>query len=276
MPLPLLSVDAGYDFDLMLSQRAPLLLALGAFVVTFALTRAYTRLARVHGWGSGSVGGVHLHHMVVGILMVLVTGLVAVAFWPEGGVGRSLLGVFFGVGAALTLDEFALWLYLRDVYWCPEGRSSIDATVLAVVVAALLLAGSSPFGLEGGRTESAIAFGIIAVNILAAVVTLLKGKLTLGLAGVFVPLLGIVGALRLARPRSLWAKHVYTTRAPAKLERSRERYEAPGSRYRRFHDRLDDVLGGAPSLGTVMSPIPVMVRRGRLQGLVDDPDGPLQ
>jgi len=63
--------------------------------------------------------------MVVGIVFILGTGFVTVAFWP-GSPGREVIGILFGIGAALTLDEFALWLYLRDVYWSPEGRSSID------------------------------------------------------------------------------------------------------------------------------------------------------
>jgi hypothetical protein len=101
-----------------LTGRAPLLLLLAAFLVTFALTRLYTRLARVRGWGSASAGGVHVHHMAVGIVLLLVSGLVEIALQPGGG-GRELLAIVFGVGAAFTLDEFALWLYLRDVYWSP-------------------------------------------------------------------------------------------------------------------------------------------------------------
>jgi hypothetical protein len=257
--MTLLDVGAGYDFELMLDRRAPLLLGLAAFVVTFAGTRLYTRLARTHSWGSGSVGGVHLHHMVIGILIVLVSGLLAVAFWPDGVVWRSVLGFLFGAGAALTLDEFALWLHLRDVYWCEEGRSSIDATLAGVVVATLLLVGSSPFGLETGRMPSAVFFGVVAFNALTSFVTFLKGKLFLGMISVFVPIVGLIGGTRLAKPRSLWAKHVYSARSPQKLERARARYEAR-SRYRRFHDRLDDVIGGAPTF-TAMT---MQVVRGRL------------
>jgi hypothetical protein len=253
----LLDVSAGYDFGFMFERRAPLLFGLGAFLVTFACTRLYTRLARVRGWGSGSVGGVHLHHMVIGIVMILVTGLLAVAFWPDSLVWRSVLGVFFGAGAALTLDEFALWLYLRDVYWCPEGRSSIDATVMGVILAVLLLVGSSPFGLEDGRMPSAIFFGVVAFNLLVAILTFLKGKLVLGMISVFVPVAGVVGAVRLAKPRSLWAKHVYAPRSPEKLERARARYEASRSRYRRLHERIDDAIGGAPSF-TPMSMLEVI------------------
>jgi hypothetical protein len=40
------------------------------------------------------------------------------------------MAILYGLGAALTLDEFALWLNLRDVYWAKEGRSSIDAVIL--------------------------------------------------------------------------------------------------------------------------------------------------
>jgi hypothetical protein len=241
----------GYDFDLMLDRRLPLLLGLLAFVVAFSLTRLYTRLARVRGWGSGSAGGIHLHHMVFGILFVLVSGLLAIAFWPSGSPYRELIAVFFGIGAALTLDEFALWLYLRDVYWCPEGRSSIDATVLGVVLAALLLVGSSPFGLSGGNGEPvAIVFGMVAFNIVVAVITLLKGKLLLGLLSVFVPLVGIVGTVRLAKPRSLWAKWFYRTR-PAKMGKAHARLDGGNARSRRFHERFDDLLGGAPTFAPV-------------------------
>ncbi len=263
--MTLFDVTAGYDFDFMFDRRAPLLLGLLAFLVTFAATRLYTRLARTHGWGSGSVGGVHLHHMVIGILMILVTGLLAVAFWPDGLIWRSVLGVLFGAGAALTLDEFALWLYLRDVYWCEEGRSSIDATLMGLVLATLLLVGSSPFGLESGRMPSAIFFGVVAFNALVAVLTLLKGKLLLGVASVFVPVVGIVGAVRLAKPRSLWAKHVYRRHAPEKLERAHARYEASRSRYRRLHDALDDLIGGQPTF-TSMRPLEVVSGRLSARG----------
>ena len=251
----------GYDGNVTLAGREPLLLALLAFLVVFAGTRLYTRVARRRGWGSGSVNGVHLHHMVVGILLVLVTGLLAVALWPEGSPWREILGILFGAGAALTLDEFALWLYLRDVYWCEEGRSSIDASVMGVVLAALLLVGCSPFGLEDGRMPSAIVFGTVAFNIVVALVTFAKGRLLLGSVAVFVPIVGLWCALRLAKPRSLWAKHVYRRRSPDKLQRARERFEAADGRARRWHDRIDDLIGGAPSYAR--PPMPMLGPMGR-------------
>jgi hypothetical protein len=234
--------------------REPVLLLLAAFLVTFVLTRLYTRLARVRGWGSGSVGEIHLHHMTIGIVLILVSGLLLVALRPSG-IGLAVLAIAFGAGAGFTLDEFALWLYLRDVYWCPEGRSSIDATLIGVLLAGLLLVGTSPFGVgDGHGAPRAIAFAMIAFNVCFAIVTFLKGKLALGVLSVFVPIVGLVSAIRLAKPRSLWARRFY---GEAKLERARARY-APTSRLRRLHDRLDDVVGGAPSIG-VMMPVALSV-----------------
>jgi hypothetical protein len=229
-----------YAREMGLHGREPLLLLLLAFLITFALTRLYTRLARVRGWGSASAGGIHLHHMVVGIVFVLFGGLLEIAVRPDG-IGRELVAILFGVGAAFTLDEFALWLYLRDVYWSPEGRSSIDATVMGLLFASLLLVGTSPFGIHGGdRYPRAAAFAMIAVNVVLAVITFLKGKLVVGLLSVFVPLVGLVAAVRLAKPHSLWARRRYRG---AKLERCLTRYTTGFTA--RVHERIDDLLGGA-------------------------------
>lgn len=235
----------GYDTNVVAAGKEPLLLLIFSFLITFALTRLYTRLARSRDWGSGSVQGVHLHHMVIGILIVLASGLVAFAAWPNG-IGREILGIAFGSGAALTLDEFALSLYLKDVYWSPEGRSSVDATVMGVMLAALLLVGVSPFGIHdqtvGGRWA---AVGLIALNIVLAAVTFLKGKLMLGMLSIFVPLIGFVGAIRLAKPHSPWAKWLYE-RSPKKLERSHARFDTGQSWSARFNKRFTDLIGGTP------------------------------
>jgi hypothetical protein len=247
----------GYESGMVATGREPVFLLLLAFLVTFALARFYTRLARVRGWGSGSAGGIHLHHMVFGIVIVLLSGLLVIALDP-GTPALEILAVAFGIGAALTLDEFALWLYLRDVYWCPEGRSSIDATLMGVLLAALLLVGTSPFGITGnGQEGRTVAFAMIAFNVVTAVITFLKGKLALGMASVFVPVVGIVGAVRLAKPRSLWAKWFYRDK-PEKMTRARERY-AEDSRFERLRERADDLLGGAPE-PTAGPPLPPAVR----------------
>jgi hypothetical protein len=244
-----------FAHEMGVGDRVPLLLLLLAFLVTFALTRLYTRLARIRGWGSASAGGIHVHHMVVGIVFLLFSGLVEIAARPDG-IGQQLLAILFGVGAAFTLDEFALWLYLRDVYWSPEGRSSIDATVMGVLFAALLLVGTSPFGIHGGgHEERLLAFAMIAVNVVLAVVTFLKGKLLTGMLAVFVPLVGLAAALRLAKPRSLWSRWFY---GDAKRGRAEHRFLHEHSLVVKTHRRFDDLLGGAPSsLMPVHEQIPI-------------------
>jgi hypothetical protein len=236
----------GYKAHITADGKEPLFLLLLAFLITFALTRLYTRLARIRGWGSGSVDGVHLHHMVVGIILVLLSGLAAVASTADtSGYGKDTIGIVFGVGAAFVLDEFALSLYLRDVYWSPEGRSSVDACLLGVTVAGLLLVGISPFGADQSAVAGRwAAFSVIGLNILCALVTFLKGKLALGLLGVFVPLLGFITAIRLAKPTSAWARRFYDAR---KVERARKRFSAH-ARMQRLNRKFSDLVGGAPSL----------------------------
>ena len=225
-------------------SREPTALLLAAFLVTFVLTRGYTRIARVRGWGSGSVGGVHLHHIVVGIVLVLLSGLIEIASRP-GGIGRAALAITFGIGGAFVLDEFALSLYLRDVYWSKEGHGSVDAALLGVLLAALLLVGLSPFGIhDGGRLPRSIGFALVISNVVLSLVTFAKGKLTLGLLAVFIPGVGAVCALRLGKPRSLWAARFYSE---AKLKRARIRFDDPQSLLHELHERFDDLIGGAPT-----------------------------
>jgi hypothetical protein len=236
----------GYQPEIVTTGKEPLILLLLAFLITFGLTRLYTRLARIRGWGSGSVDGVHLHHMVVGILIVLVTGLVTIAVWPTG-LGRDLVAICFGSGAALTLDEFALSLYLKDVYWSPEGRSSIDATVMGVILAALLMVGVSPFGIhDSSAAPRAVAFGLVGVNIVVCAVTLLKGKLMLGIVSVFLPMFGLLGALRLSKPTAPWARWFYKHDA-GRMKRCHARYDHGASSLHRLNDWFTDLIGGSPS-----------------------------
>ena len=129
----------GYETHIYEGGKEALFLLFLAFLIAFALTRLYTRLARIYGWGIASVGGVHLHHAVPGVVLALVAGLLA--FTPSGVVSptQELLAIAFGVGAALVLDEWALIFHLDDVYWSQEGRSSIDAMIVGTVLAGLLL-----------------------------------------------------------------------------------------------------------------------------------------
>src|SRR4028118_958990 len=115
-----------------------------------------------------------------------------------------LLAVLFGAGAALTRDEVALWLRLEDVYWSREGRSSVDAVLIALVVGVLLLIGANPLDADDAPNEPAIALTLL-VNLVFALVAVLKGRVLLGVVGVFVPLVALVAARRVgppARPRA--------------------------------------------------------------------------
>ena len=203
-----------------LAGREALLLLLAASLLTFALTRLYTRRARTRGWRSGRVGDVHFHHMVVGIVLTLLSGMLDLSLQP-GGIGRELLAVAFGVGAAFMLDEFALSLHLRDVYWTEEGRHSVQVSIMWVLFGLLLLVGISPFGIHD-QTEipRIVGFALVAFNMVLSVITCLKGKLTLGLLSVFLAPVGLAAAIRLARPdrsgrRSSTARIRRSSRAPS-------------------------------------------------------------
>lgn len=237
----------GYTHYVYGPGREPLFFVLLAFLLTFAIVRSYTRLGRSHGWGSGSIRGVHLHHLVPGIVASLAAGTAIIAFRP-GDDSLLLLSILFGVGAALTLDEFALILHLEDVYWTQEGRGSIEATLMGVAFAALCLLATAPLGSDPSHDlPHWVVGGIVSVNMAFALITFLKGKAKLGAFGIFVPGVAIVGAYRLAKPSSLWARRFYAT---AKLERSRARAARYDRRYARLRHRVYDAIGGAPNSST--------------------------
>src|SRR5271165_1312879 len=131
--------------------RRRLFVASVSFFLTFAGVRAvvYAILHNIPPFHFIEIGGRHIHHLVFGIIILLLVGYGWVAEIGNGVSGSSILlgrlmSILYGVGAALTLDEFALWLNLRDVYWSREGRSSIDAIIL---FGALLAMGSWGFPL---------------------------------------------------------------------------------------------------------------------------------
>ena len=224
-----------------LPGREALILMLGASLLTFACVRLYTRLQRRYRWRAGRIGDVHVHHMVAGVVIVLASGMIDIALAP-GDFGREALAVAFGVGGAFILDEFALTFHLRDVYWTEEGRRSIDACIMWLLLGLLLLVGISPFGIHDRtvwlRQE-------IAVSIVLSLVTCLKGKLTLGLISIFVPPVGIVTATRLARPGSVWAQLFYS-RDIVKLKRAEARFHPVESHVERLRIRVVDLVAGAP------------------------------
>ncbi len=124
-----------YTFHFQSERRERLFLASIGFLVTFGVVRGITHLIRagVGPFHNVTSGGLHIHHLVWGILILILVGYV---WLIEQGVGSnwiaSVTAILFGVGAALTLDEFALWLNLRDVYWTGTGRESIDAVIIFI------------------------------------------------------------------------------------------------------------------------------------------------
>lgn len=136
--------------------KLPLLLALAAFLLTFAATRTITRLIRAGRGPFRNVtpGGMHIHHVVPGVILTVIGGFGAVGSGRHG-VGASICAVIFGTGAGLVLDEFALILHLADVYWTEQGRQSVEVVVLAAALGLLVLSGFSPLGVNDvtGREE---------------------------------------------------------------------------------------------------------------------------
>lgn len=240
----------GYEAHVYDAGREPAFLMLLAFILTLAGTRFYTRMARVRGWGSAHVGGVHVHHLVPGIVMSLVAGGLALGLQPSE-VWVALLAIVFGGGAALVLDEFAMLLHLDDVYWTTEGRVSIDACMAAVAFLGLAILATFPLPTDQGndRLAKTLGDGLIALVAALVVVTLLKGKLKLGLFGIVFAPLSVVGAARLAKPTSIWARRLYPP-GSRRLRRSEARFAVREERWTRRRDRFYDLIGGAPHLGS--------------------------
>ena len=249
----LLATLPGHVLD---PAKRPLFLLLIGFILTFSVARLNTRLARAHGRSGvhmGSIvtpGGLHIHHAVFGIIGMVVAGILEFAVQPSSP-WLEMLAFVFGSGAALTLDEFALVLHLEDVYWTGEGRKSIDAVILGLTFITLLLTGLLPRSIDQVGDYIAISRWVGSAFILSGTVFVvacyLKGKLFVGTVGIFVPPVAFVGALRLAKPDSPWARRRYAGN-PAKLERARRRDEGFHQKWERRKHRLWDLIGGKPHL----------------------------
>ncbi len=225
-------------------QRAGFV-ALAAFLGAFLFIRTSARLMRSPRvpWWPGSVstgGGVHLHHLVWGIVLILLAGFLGFAINPVSP-WNELLAALFGIGAGLTLDEFALWVYLKDVYWAEEGRASFDAVVVATVLGLLIVLGTAPFDLRGNSSSLTTLFTVVTIDVLLSAAAILKGKPLLGLIGIFVPLASVVATVRLASPTSWWARRIY--RSGRKHERAQARYARIAARRR----RISDAIAGTPT-----------------------------
>ena len=224
-------------------QRAGLVL-LAAMLLSFGFIRFSTRMIRAEvSWWPGNVspGGLHIHHLVFGIVAMMVAGFTGFAIQPSDPWIEILAGLF-GVGMGLTLDEFALWLYLEDVYWSEEGRNSVDAVILAAILGGGLILGFVPLDAGNGGSTLAIVLSV-GLNLALCVLVALKGKFSAAVVGMFIPPVAWVAAMRLGRPGSWWAKRRYSL-GSGKLTKA----EARKMRHYRRVRKLHDLIGGAPSL----------------------------
>ncbi|GBG37186.1 integral membrane protein [Mycobacterium montefiorense] len=229
-----------FSHDIVHGGRLPLLCCLVAFILTFFVTRTFVRFIR-HRVDSGlparwwqprnvHIGGLHIHHVTFGVVLVMISGLTLVTLSDNGQEPENTVSaIFFGIGAALVLDEYALILHLSDVYWEEDGRSSVDAVFAAVAVAGLLIMGLHPlmffFPFTHGTDTFAWRVAVIGAMVMTlplAVVVLLKGKVWTGLLGMFLVVLLVIGAIRLSRPHAPWARWRYTAQ-PDKMRRALQR-----------------------------------------------------
>ena len=209
--IELASIASLYDRAIVDTGRQPEFLFFVAFLGTFGFIRTSAHLirAQVRWWpGNVEVGGTHVHHLVWGILLLLVTGYVGVAIAPASP-WKEIVAVLFGVGTGLTLDEFALWLDLEDVYWTEHGRRSVDAVIVAAALSGIVLVGFNAWADVATELADAVVALIGAAAgaiLLLVVVNLAKEKFGMALVGLLIPPVAAIGAVRLAKPHSLWAR----------------------------------------------------------------------
>jgi hypothetical protein len=212
-------VSRAYQVHIEAAGKEIHFLILVAFTISFGFIRTSAHLIRAQvSWWPGNVetkGGTHIHHLVWGILLLMIMGYLGLAV-DLGSPWLELTAIAFGVGIGLTLDEFALWLNLEDVYWSEKGRQSIDAVIVAASLlgisllglqfwidayeAFLLLLGVGGERFTGGES-AAYLVPWQALGVVLATVCLLRRRWLTGIVGLFIPLVAVIGVASLASPR---------------------------------------------------------------------------
>lgn len=248
-PLASFLTDLWHDQLVSRGQQGTFLVLAG-FLGSFGFIRMSTRIMRSPrmSWWPGSVvsdGGVHVHHLVFGIVAMIAGGVMAIGIWSSP--WWEISCAIFGIGVGLTVDEFALWLHLDDVYWSEEGRSSIDAAVVAALGIGLVILGAKPFDFQSASVETvALSALVIATDLVLVAICLLKKRLWHGCLGIFFLPIALYGAWRLGKPGSWWARRRYGERRPDKQARAGERFP-PDRRTERFKNVFRDAVGGTPT-----------------------------
>jgi hypothetical protein len=224
-----------------------LFLVLLGFLGSFGFIRLSTRLIRSPRvpWWPGSVvseSGLHVHHLVFGICLMLGAGGLGFALFSSSP-WLEISAALFGIGAGLTIDEFALWVYLDDVYWAEQGRSSIDAAVLAAAVMLLVLLGGRPFDVQAGQADLIDTAVGVAIALTAVMTCFAKQRLMHGVVGLFLLPVAVYGAARIGKPGSPWARRFYRARSTSKQAKSEQRFRAD-RRTERLKERFRDAVGG--------------------------------
>lgn len=225
--------------------RLPLFLLFLAFVVTFVITRTITRLIRA---GKGPFrdnvsGGLHIHHAVPGIILTI-----GGAFGSVAADGRSpaaeISAILIGIGASLVLDEFALILHLKDVYWSREGQLSVQVVALTVAALGMAMLGFDPWGDATVALGPVVVTANLPINVACLLICIMKGKYSTAVVGAFFPPLAWVGAIRLARPHSPWARRRYSPEKHNAAQRRADRFDR---RYGRWGLTVEDWVAGRPT-----------------------------
>ena len=241
-----------WDRNIVEPHKLPLLLCFAAFITTFLTTRTVTRLIRA-GRGpfhdNTTSGGVHIHHSVPGIILLIIGAGLGIGA-PADAPWRELAGILVGIGTALVLDEFALILHLQDVYWTEEGRGSVEAVALVGAAMGFGLVGLNPIGVEdqtfaevGLRLSATV---LVLLTVVAAAVCALKGKYRTALVAMVLPFAAFYGAVRLARPGSEWDRRRYGSR-PGRRAEAAERAHRFDRRWDPGFRRLGDLIAGRPT-----------------------------
>jgi hypothetical protein len=225
-----------------------------SFIAAFLFIRFSVRMIRAQvRWWPGNVtpGGVHFHHAIFGVVFMCVGGVGGLAVQNPRSGWAAAAAALLGIGMALVLDEFALVLFLKDVYWSEQGRLSVEVVFIAVALCGLALLGGMPLGVSpssGRETRLEAYLGlalVLLVNLGLTAICLLKGKVWSGVIGVYISLFALVGAIRVARPGSPWARWRYPegSRKQAKAVAREKRYGRPLTRLLTW---FQDVIAGSP------------------------------
>lgn len=226
-----------------------------SFIAAFLFIRFSVRMIRAQvKWWPGNVtpGGVHIHHVVFGLVFMCVGGVGGLAVQDNRSGWSAAAAALLGIGMALVLDEFALILHLEDVYWSEQGRLSVEVVFITAALCGLALLGWVPLGATPGsgvghpRLEAILSIAVVlAVNLAFTVICLLKGKTWCGVIGIYIGLIALIGAIRLARPGSPWARRRYPDDS-WKLARAIAREKRYGQRAARFMTWFQDIIAGRP------------------------------